>query len=86
LKETIRFYEDIIGLKKTAEWSNQVTFDAGGFDLAFEPGGKRGGKVDHKECARDIFMEVDDVGDVYKKLKEKDVEFADEPKDEYWGP
>ena len=28
LKETTAFYENIIGLKKTAEWSNYVTFDA----------------------------------------------------------
>jgi catechol 2,3-dioxygenase-like lactoylglutathione lyase family enzyme len=85
LKETTHFYENILGLKKTAEWSNYVTFDAGGFDLAFEPGGKKGGKVSHKEGAPDIFLEVDDVDEVYKALKTKGVRFVSEPKDQYWG-
>lgn len=30
-------------------------------------------------------MEVDDVDAVYRKLKEKGVKFATEPKDQYWG-
>jgi len=30
-------------------------------------------------------MEVDDVDEVYRKLKEKGVKFAAEPKDQYWG-
>ena len=30
-------------------------------------------------------MEVDDVDEVYRKLKEKGVKFATEPKDQYWG-
>lgn len=85
MKETVHFYENLIGLKKTAEWPNYVTFDAGGFDLAFEPGGKKGGKISHKEGAPDVFMEVDDVDDVYRKLKEKGVKFVSEPKDQSWG-
>lgn len=71
LKETTAFYENIIGLKKTAEWSNYVTFDAGGFELAFEPGGKRGQKIGHREGMPDVFMEVDDVDEAYRKLKER---------------
>ncbi len=50
-------------------------------ELAFEPGGKKG----RKEGVPDIFMLVDDVDDAYKKLKEKGVKFATEPKDQYWG-
>jgi catechol 2,3-dioxygenase-like lactoylglutathione lyase family enzyme len=81
LKETISFYENVLGLKKTAEWTNYVTFDVGGTDLAFEPGGKKG----RREGAPDVFMLVDDVDDAYKKLREKGVKFATEPKDQYWG-
>ena len=81
LKETTSFYENILGLKKTGEWSNYVIFDVGGVELAFEPGGKKG----RKEGAPDIFMLVDDVDDAYKRLKEKGVKFATEPKDQYWG-
>ena len=85
LKETIAFYENIIGLRKTAEWPNYVTFDAGRFDLAFEPGGKRGQKIGHREGMPDVFMEVDDVDKVHRKMKEKGVKFVTEPKDQYWG-
>lgn len=81
LKEITRFYEDVLGLKKTGEWSNYVIFDVGGVELAFEPGGKKG----RKESAPDIFMLVDDVDDSYKKLSEKGVKFVSEPKDQYWG-
>jgi catechol-2,3-dioxygenase len=42
LKETTSFYENVLSLKKTAEWKNYVTFDVGGVDLAFEPGGRKG--------------------------------------------
>lgn len=85
MKETIAFYENVLGLKKTAEWVNYATFDAGGFDLAFEPGAKKGVRVGHKEGMPDVFMEVDDVDEVYRKLKAKGVKFIAEPKDQYWG-
>ncbi len=85
MKETIAFYEGVLGLKKTAEWGNYVTFDAGGLDLAFEPGGKKGTKVGHKEGMPDFFMEVDDVDQAYGKLKDKGVKFVTEPGDQYWG-
>lgn len=81
LKETTNFYENILGLKKTGEWSNYVIFDVGGVELAFEPEGKKG----RKEGAPDIFMLVDDVDEAYKKLIAKGVRFATEPKDQYWG-
>jgi len=81
LKETINFYENILGLKKTGEWSTYVIFDVGGMELAFEPEGKKG----RKEDAPDVFLLVDDVDEAYKKLKAKGVKFATEPKDQYWG-
>lgn len=81
LKKTTSFYENILGLKKTGEWSNYVIFDVGGVELAFQPGGKKG----RKEGAPDIFMLVDNVDEAYKKLKEKGVKFDTEPKDQYWG-
>ena len=81
LKETVSFYENTLGLKKTAEWNNYVMFDVGGMELAFEPGGKKG----RKEGMPDVFMLVDDVDEVYNKLKEKGVKFATEPKDQQWG-
>ena len=81
LKETTDFYENILGLKKKGEWPDYVIFDVGGMELAFAPGGTKG----RKEGAPDIYMLVDKVDDVYKKLKEKNVKFATEPEDHYWG-
>jgi catechol 2,3-dioxygenase-like lactoylglutathione lyase family enzyme len=81
LKQTTNFYENVLGLKKTREWSTYVIFDVGGVELGFEPGGKKG----RKEGAPHIFMTVDNVDDAYKKLKEKGVNFVSEPKDQPWG-
>ena len=53
--------------------------------MAFEPGGKKGGKVSHNEGAPSIFFEVDNVDEVYKVLEAKGVKFASEPKEQYWG-
>lgn len=79
LKQTISFYENVLGLKRTGEWTNYVTFDVGGTDLAFGPGGKKG----RTQGAPNVFMLVDDVDNAFKRLKEKGVEFATEPKDQY---
>jgi catechol 2,3-dioxygenase-like lactoylglutathione lyase family enzyme len=81
LKATTHFYENVLGLKKTGEWSNYVIFDVGGLELAFEPDGKKGAK----EGMPDIFMVVDDVDRALSELKEKGVRFVTEPKDQYWG-
>jgi len=42
--KSISFYEKILGLKKTGEWSNYAIFDVGGTDLGLEPDGKKGRK------------------------------------------
>jgi len=75
LKKAIAFYENILGLKKTAEWSNYAIFDVGGTELALEPKGE----------GIDIFMLVDDVDKEYQDLKKKGVNFVTEPKDQSWG-
>jgi len=76
LKKAVHFYENIVGLKKSNEWSNYAIFDVGGmmFGLTSDP---------REELQ--IYMTVDDVDNVYKTLKEKGVRFLTEPKDQYWG-
>jgi len=74
LKRAVSFYEDVLGLKKTGEWSNYAVFDVGGVDLALEPKGKFM-----------MFLLVDDVDEAYKTFKDKGVKFVTEPKDQYWG-
>lgn len=81
LKKSVIFYEKILGLKKTGEWSNYAVFDVDGVDLALAPGGKKG----RKEGAPDIYMSVDDVDEAYKNLKEKSVKSVTEPENQYWG-
>lgn len=85
LKETTRFYEEVLGLRKTGEWSTYVIFDVGGVELAFGPGGRKGGKAGRVEGVPEIFMAVDDVDAEYERLKAKGVRFVGEPKDQYWG-
>jgi len=80
LKEIVNFYEKVLGLKKRFEWSTYVIFDCG-VELAFEPGGSKGGK----ENSPYIFLSVDDVDAEYQKLMQKGVKFSSKPKNEHWG-
>lgn len=80
LKETVAFYEKVLGLKKQGEWPTYVIFDCG-VELAFEPGGNKGEKGNWPY----IFLSVDDVDAEYQRLMDKGVKFITEPKDEYWG-
>jgi len=74
LKKSINFYESVLGLKKTGEWSTYAIFDVGGVELALEPKGKI-----------DVFLLVNDVDEAYETFKKKGVKFVSEPKDQYWG-
>jgi lactoylglutathione lyase len=76
LKRAVSFYENVLGLKKRDEWSNYATFNLGDMVLGLDPGPK--GELD-------IFVRVGNVGDEYKTLKEKGVQFLTEPEDQYWG-
>lgn len=81
LKETVDFYEKVLGLKKKYEWADYVAFDCGGVELAFEPGGSIG----KKEGSPYIFLLVDNVDTEYQELKSKGVKFEGEPHDTSWG-
>jgi len=74
LKKAVAFYENILGLKKTGEWSTYAIFDVGGVELGLEPGGKL-----------EVYMLVDNVDKVYKDLKKRGVKFVKEPKDQSWS-
>jgi len=70
----VDFYENVLGLKKTGEWSNYASFDVGGVTLAFELNGMF-----------QMYLLVDNVDEAYEKLEEKGVKFLTEPKDQFWG-
>jgi len=74
LESAIAFYEKVLGLKKTGEWSNYAVFDVGGVEFGLEPGGKQS-----------IFLQVDDVDRQYQDLVSRNVEFLTKPEDQSWG-
>jgi predicted enzyme related to lactoylglutathione lyase len=76
LKKAVAFYEKIVGLKKSKEWSNYATFDVGGTIFGLDPDPK---------AELQVYMRVANIDDEHKALKEKGVQFVTEPKDTYWG-
>ena len=74
LKRAIDFYQNVLSLKKTGEWTNYATFDVGGIQFGLEPNGKL-----------EIFLLVDDVDKAHQELRAKGVKFIAEPKDMHWG-
>jgi len=76
LKKAINFYENILGLKKTNEWSTYAIFNIGETELGLSPDPK---------AELQIYLRVANIDEEYKTLKEKGVQFVTEPKDQYWG-
>jgi len=77
----VSFYENILGLPKKSQWHNYAVFDLCGMMLGLEPGGERG----VKKSFPDIYLQVDDVDEAYKELKNRSVKFFTEPSDQSWG-
>jgi predicted enzyme related to lactoylglutathione lyase len=80
-QEAVVFYEHILGLQKKSQWATYAVFDLCGIMLGLEPGGERG----VKKGLPDIYLQVDNVDDVYRELKGKGVKFLTEPKNQSWG-
>jgi len=79
--EAVSFYENILSLQKKSQWPTYAVFDLCGIMLGLEPEGEREVKKD----VPDIYLQVDNVDDVYRELKGKGVKFLTEPKDQSWG-
>jgi len=82
LKKAARFYEEILGLEKKYEFSSYVGFECGGVEIGLMPNPKR--KAQHDASATVEFL-VNNVDEVYRKLKAKGVEFISELHEETWG-
>jgi len=78
--EAVSFYENILGLQKKVQWPNYAVFDLCGIMLGLEPGGERAVKKD----LPDVYLQVENVDDAYRELKDKGVKFLAEPKDQTW--
>lgn len=74
LKRSVAFFENFLGLDKMGEWSAYAIFDIAGVSFGLEP------KVKTEIC-----LQVHDVDEAYRKLKERGLEFTTEPKDQPWG-
>ena len=79
--EAVSFYENVLGLQKKSQWPTYAVFDLCGIMLGLEPEGERG----VKKGVPDIYLQVDNVDDVYTELKGNSVKFLTEPKDQSWG-
>jgi lactoylglutathione lyase len=79
--EAVSFYENTLGLEKRSQWHNYAVFDLCGMMLALEPGENKG----TRKGIPDIYLQVDNVDDVYMELKSKGVRFQAEPEDQSWG-
>jgi predicted enzyme related to lactoylglutathione lyase len=79
--QAVSFYENTVGLQKKSQWSNYVVFDLCGVMLALEPGGERGAG----KSVPDIYLQVDNVDEVFRELKGKGATLLTEPKDQSWG-
>lgn len=80
-RQAVSFYENVLDLPKKSQWTTYAVFDLCGIMLGLEPGGERG----VKKGAPDIYLQVDNVDDAYRELKDKGVKFITEPKDQSWG-
>jgi len=74
LKNSVHFYQDILGLEKIGEWPTYAIFDIAGVTLGLEPKAKL-----------EICLLVDDVDKAHRDLRDKGVKFVTEPKDQPWG-
>jgi len=81
LKESGRFYGDVLGLDKKYEYPSYVGFDCGGVEIGLI----QREKPDIGGDSPTIEFLVDDVDEAYKTLKGKGVRFVREPHDEPWG-
>jgi predicted enzyme related to lactoylglutathione lyase len=76
LKRAVAFYETIVGLKKSEEWSNYATFDVGGTLFGLDP---------DPRAELQVYLRVANVDEEYKALKQRGLQSITEPKDTYWG-
>jgi catechol 2,3-dioxygenase-like lactoylglutathione lyase family enzyme len=74
LKESVAFYQDVLGLEKISEWQTGAIFDIAGVSLGLE-----------LEAEPEICLLADDVDKAYQSLTDKGAKFLTEPKDQPWG-
>ena len=74
LRESVAFYQDVLGLDKINEWQTGAVFDIAGVSVGLELGAEP-----------EICLLVEDVDRAYQSLKDRGAKFLTEPKDQPWG-
>jgi lactoylglutathione lyase len=82
LKRAVEFYENVLGLQKKYEFKDYAGFDCGGVELGVKTWGELEVPRKGEPCLD--FM-VDNIDEAYRTLKEKGVQFIEEPKEMLWG-
>jgi lactoylglutathione lyase len=82
LKRAVEFYENVLGLQKKYEFDDYAGFDCGGVELGVKTWGELEPPRKGEPC---IDFLVDNVDEAYRTLKDKGVEFLEEPKEMQWG-
>ena len=72
LKKSVYFYEKILGLTKKYEFKDYAGFDCGGVEIGVKTWGEMEKSRKGEPC---IDFLVNDIDEVYRVLKEKEVEF-----------
>jgi predicted enzyme related to lactoylglutathione lyase len=82
LKPAMRFYEEVLGLRKKYEFKDYAGFDCGGVEIGLRTWGGLERSRKGEPC---IDLLVDDVDEVCRLLKERGAEIRQEPQDAVWG-
>ena len=82
LKTATRFYEEVLGLEKKYEFSSYVGFECGGVEIGLIPY-PEGGDQDNKSFAVELL--VNNIQEVYDRLRTKGVKFIKDLHEETWG-
>jgi putative AdoMet-dependent methyltransferase len=89
MKTTRNFYEEMLGQKVKYDFGENVTFE-GDFAIHFEEHylgllGESNSKVLRKTHDFELYFETDEIESILEKLKEKNVEFLHEVREQPWG-
>lgn len=82
LKESVRFYGELLGLLKKYEFRDYAGFDCGGVEIGLKTWGER--RVPRPGEPVINFL-VDDVQKAYRELQRRGVQFLKGPKETPWG-
>ncbi|MBC7264596.1 MAG: VOC family protein [Chloroflexi bacterium] len=81
LERGVNFYENILGLAKKYQFATYAGFDCGGVEIGLQPGTP----IRTPESTPCVNFLVRDVDEAYQVLRERGVQFLQEPHDTPWG-